>query len=156
LERDQEDLKMSRKKLEEYNSKFIEVEKNTGSDLFEELNESLLQLRSRYDVANQRNFHTLISLLQNEIKGLENRINQTKIRYGFLNSKIQSNQLNNLQEVRSKDSNDPTNLIVDNSARLEELEAQVKEAADREDFDLAEQLQTEINRIHSLEVSDNK
>jgi hypothetical protein len=30
LERDQEDLKMSRKKLEEYNSKFIEVEKNTG------------------------------------------------------------------------------------------------------------------------------
>lgn len=33
LERDQEDLKMARKKLEEYNSKFIEVEKNIGINL---------------------------------------------------------------------------------------------------------------------------
>ncbi|RIA87906.1 hypothetical protein C1645_776240 [Glomus cerebriforme] len=158
LERDQEDLKTARKKLEEYNSKFIEVEKNTGSDLFEELNESLLQLRSRNDVANQRNFHTLISLLQNEIKGLENRIDQVKVRYGLLNSKIQSDRLSNFQEVvRTKDSNESTNSFINNnSARLEELEAQLQEAVSREDYDLADKLQTEITSIQNSEVSDNK
>jgi len=145
--------------LEEYNSKFIEVEKNTGSELFEELNESLLQLRSRYDVANQRNFHTLISLLQNEIKGLEKRIDQIKVRYGLLNSNIQSNRLTNFQEVvRSKvDSNESTNSFTNNnSARLEELEAQLQEAVGREDFLLAEKLQTEISSIHSSEVLEKK
>jgi hypothetical protein len=40
-----------------------------------------------------------MSLLQNEIKGLENRIDQIKVRYGLLNSNVQSNILNNLQVV---------------------------------------------------------
>ncbi|PKK76444.1 hypothetical protein RhiirC2_862599 [Rhizophagus irregularis] len=155
LERDQEDLKMARKKLEEYNSKFIEVEKNIGSELYEELNESLLQLRSRYDVANQRNFHTLMSLLQNEIKGLENRIDQIKVRYGLLNSNVQSNILNNLQVVaKNEDSHESTNSFINNSTRLKELEAQLQEAVEREDYLLAEQLQTEISSIQSPEVSD--
>ncbi|CAG8499897.1 3169_t:CDS:10 [Rhizophagus irregularis] len=156
LERDQEDLKMARKKLEEYNSKFIEVEKNIGSELYEELNESLLQLRSRYDVANQRNFHTLMSLLQNEIKGLENRIDQIKVRYGLLNSNVQSNILNNLQVVAKNevDSYESTNSFINNSTRLKELEAQLQEAVEREDYLLAEQLQTEISSIQSPEVSD--
>ncbi|RGB32367.1 hypothetical protein C1646_762952 [Rhizophagus diaphanus] len=156
LERDQEDLKMARKKLEEYNSKFIEVEKNIGSELYEELNESLLQLRSRYDVANQRNFHTLMSLLQNEIKGLENRIDQIKVRYGLLNSNVQSNILNNLQVVSKNevDSHESTNSFINNSTRLKELEAQLQEAVEREDYLLAEQLQTEISSIQSPEVSD--
>ncbi|EXX73965.1 uncharacterized protein OCT59_013412 [Rhizophagus irregularis] len=155
LERDQEDLKMARKKLEEYNSKFIEVEKNIGSELYEELNESLLQLRSRYDVANQRNFHTLMSLLQNEIKGLENRIDQIKVRYGLLNSNVQSNILNNLQVVaKNEDSYESTNSFINNSTRLKELEAQLQEAVEREDYLLAEQLQTEISSIQSPEVSD--
>ncbi|PKC17569.1 hypothetical protein RhiirA5_405751 [Rhizophagus irregularis] len=156
LERDQEDLKMARKKLEEYNSKFIEVEKNIGSELYEELNESLLQLRSRYDVANQRNFHTLMSLLQNEIKGLENRIDQIKVRYGLLNSNVQSNILNNLQVVAKNevDSHESTNSFINNSTRLKELEAQLQEAVEREDYLLAEQLQTEISSIQSPEVSD--
>ncbi|CAB4431150.1 unnamed protein product [Rhizophagus irregularis] len=155
LERDQEDLKMARKKLEEYNSKFIEVEKNIGSELYEELNESLLQLRSRYDVANQRNFHTLMSLLQNEIKGLENRIDQIKVRYGLLNSNVQSNILNNLQVVaKNEDSHESTNSFINNSTRFKELEAQLQEAVEREDYLLAEQLQTEISSIQSPEVSD--
>ncbi|PKY46043.1 hypothetical protein RhiirA4_460794 [Rhizophagus irregularis] len=156
LERDQEDLKMARKKLEEYNSKFIEVEKNIGSELYEELNESLLQLRSRYDVANQRNFHTLMSLLQNEIKGLENRIDQIKVRYGLLNSNVQSNILNNLQVVAKNevDSHESTNSFINNSTRFKELEAQLQEAVEREDYLLAEQLQTEISSIQSPEVSD--
>ncbi|GET03959.1 golgin subfamily A member 6-like protein 1 isoform X1 [Rhizophagus clarus] len=154
LERDQEDLKMARKNLKEYNSRFIEVEKNIGSELFEELNESLLQLRSRYDVANQRNFHTLMSLLQNEIKGLENRIDQIKVRYGLSNSNIQSDILNKLQvTTRSKDSNESTTSIINNSTRLEELEAQLQEAVEREDYLLAEQLQTEIRSIQGLEMS---
>ncbi|CAG8516950.1 11099_t:CDS:10 [Funneliformis mosseae] len=151
LEQDQEDLKVARKKLEEYHSKLIEVEKNTGSDMFEELNESLLQHRSRYDVVSQRNFPILVSLLRNEIKGLECCINQIKARYGLSNSKIQSNQLENFQEVivKSKDFNESTNLIGNDSTRLEELEAKLQEAASREDYVLAEQLQNEINSLTS-------
>ncbi|CAI2168803.1 11742_t:CDS:10 [Funneliformis geosporum] len=151
LEQDQEDLKMARKKLEEYHSKLIEVEKNTGSDMFEELNESLLQHRSRYDVASQRNHHILVSLLRNEIKGLESCINQIKARYGLSNSKIQSNQLENFQEVivKSKDFSESINIIGNDSTRLEELEAKLQEAVNREDYTLAEQLQNEINSLTS-------
>ncbi|CAG8732515.1 12325_t:CDS:10, partial [Dentiscutata erythropus] len=83
LERDQESLKASRKILEENTTKFAEAVKRIGSELGEELQESLLQLRSRYDVATQQKLNTLQSLLQNEIQGMEYRINHVRVRYGI-------------------------------------------------------------------------
>ncbi|KAF0403815.1 hypothetical protein F8M41_009219 [Gigaspora margarita] len=83
LERDQEGLKASRKILEENTAKFAVAVKKIGSELGEELQESLLQLRSRYDVATQQKLNTLRSLLQNEIEGMECRINHVRMRYGI-------------------------------------------------------------------------
>ncbi|CAG8528564.1 21912_t:CDS:10, partial [Racocetra persica] len=83
LERDQERLKASRKTLEDNTTKLAEAVKKIGAELEEELQESLLQLRSRYDVANQQKLNFLQSLLQNEIQGMECRINHVRMKYGI-------------------------------------------------------------------------
>ncbi|CAG8726452.1 11251_t:CDS:2, partial [Cetraspora pellucida] len=83
LERDQEGLKASRKILEENTTKFAEAVKKIGAELEEELQESLLQLRSRYDVANQQKLNILQGLLQNEIQGMEYRINHVRMKYSI-------------------------------------------------------------------------
>ncbi|CAG8630711.1 16505_t:CDS:10 [Acaulospora morrowiae] len=137
LERDQEDLKTSRQKLEELSSNLTEMEKKIGSELCEELQESLLQLRSRYDVistaefliasgdpissANQQNLNILKDLLQNEIQGLERRIQYIRMRFGLLETKIQSgHSVNELHDNAQEGS--------DSTTRLEELERRVQKA----------------------------
>ncbi|RHZ65057.1 hypothetical protein Glove_319g62 [Diversispora epigaea] len=149
LEHDQEDLKSSRKKLDKLSSDSVEMEGKIGSDLCEELQESLLQLRSKYDVINQQKLNTLKILLQNEIKGLEYRIQHVRMRFNLLDEKNNQNELPNInkefKEILKFEGKISDNSL--NATQLEELEARIQKAVENENFDLAEQLQTEKLRL---------
>ncbi|CAG8549977.1 5213_t:CDS:10, partial [Diversispora eburnea] len=130
------DLQSTRKER----TKFLES-KRSRSDLCEELQESLLQLRSKYDVVNQQKLNTLKILLQNEIKGLEYRIQHVRMRFNLLDEKK-----NNQKELSDINKEIKENLKFErkisdhslNATQLEELEAHIQKAVEDENFDLAE------------------
>ncbi|CAG8465071.1 7478_t:CDS:10 [Paraglomus occultum] len=148
LEKDQEALRVAKKNLEEQNKKLAEVKRKTGAELYGELSESLLQLRSRYDMIKQKDYKELEALLQNEIKNLEYRIEHIQMSHGLSESSQVSEGGPNTQP-KSPDTESETVVLVDNGVRLQQLEAELEDAVKKEDYDLADQIETTIKTIRN-------
>ncbi|CAH1762407.1 12950_t:CDS:10 [Entrophospora sp. SA101] len=160
---DQENLRKARENLEHYNLELVEIEEKIGSELREELQEILLQLRSKYDLSVEKNLTILQELLKHEIKGIEYRIENIKLRCGggvLLSDKqggvedkgdlSKENKLMNNHQNQNNLENSLNNKVVndDDKVRLEELEKRLQEAVGHEDYHLADQIQNEIGKIH--------
>nr|CAG8436061.1 8651_t:CDS:10 [Entrophospora candida] len=141
---DQENLRKARENLEHYNLELVEIEEKIGSELREELQEILLQLRSKYDLSVEKNLTILQELLKHEIKGIEYRGVEDKGDLSKANKLMDNHQnQNNLENsLNNKVVND------DDKVRLEELEKRLQEAVGHEDYHLADQIQNEIGKIH--------